>query len=194
MKRQGESSHKPLPAPLTLPQAQRPLPLTPYLTLVSVSVSVSIVCLVPVPVASSTLYGIGYSSAPKVVKKMPSTLVDSQNSFSLRALVHNKAGLSLSLSLSRNLTLSGSAGDLNYFLSLFAHRLMCEIWLGTRPEIGLSQCGRCGWNWKAKHKDIDCICCWIPYLAFEKDCKYLYAQSCVFQSLCILYFILYLFI
>lgn len=88
MKRQGESSRKHL---LLSPS---PLPLTPYLTSVSVSVSVS------VPVASSTLYGIGYSSAPKVVKKMPSTLVDSQNSFSCRALVHNKAGLRLSFSLS----------------------------------------------------------------------------------------------
>lgn len=88
MKRQGESSRKHLPLSPSL------LPLTPYLTSVSVSVSVS------VPVASSTLYGIGYSSAPKVVKKMPSTLVDSQNSFSCRALVHNKAGLRLSFSLS----------------------------------------------------------------------------------------------
>lgn len=78
--------------PQASPTQPQPQPLTPYLTSVSVSVSVS------VPVASSTLYGIGYSSAPKVVKKMPSTLVDSQNSFSCRALVHNKAGLHLSFS------------------------------------------------------------------------------------------------
>lgn len=77
--------------------------------------------------------------------------------------------------LCRNLALSGSAGDLNYFLSLFAHRLMCEIRLGSSQEIGLSHCG----SWrklKGNNLSNECLCCLIPYYA------YLYTQPC----LCIL--------
>lgn len=131
-------AHRPIPFPFPLTPAQSLF--HSYALCLSLSQS------------PFTVYGIGYSSAPKVVKKMPSTLVDSQNSFSLRALVHNKAlSLYLCLSLSLLNELWHWVGQQviwttrifwALFLSRNAHRLMCKIWLVILQEIGLSESDR----------------------------------------------------